>query len=189
MLEKAKGYANDMWWLLLIAGVASLLFGIATLFMPGVTLLLQITLFAAFVVIWGIVELMGGLSDIKKSNWWWLSSLIGLLLLGLGVYLVKNPDITVATFVIVLGWALLARGIYDVVVGLAAYGEATMKIFRVVMGVLGVIAGIVVWVYPVTGTLAFTWVLGLYAVVIGVIMLSEALSTRPLLEEANRRRK
>jgi uncharacterized membrane protein HdeD (DUF308 family) len=45
------------WWMLILRGTVALLFGILTLFWPGLTLLLLITLFSAYAIAGGIVAI------------------------------------------------------------------------------------------------------------------------------------
>jgi uncharacterized membrane protein HdeD (DUF308 family) len=45
------------WWLFLIRGILSILFGALTLFMPGLTLLLLITFYGAYAVVDGVMSI------------------------------------------------------------------------------------------------------------------------------------
>jgi uncharacterized membrane protein HdeD (DUF308 family) len=175
MLKDLKEGATSMWWLLVITSVASIVFGIATLFMPGVTLVSLIVLFALYLLVNGIVELIYGFNAVERDELWWLSTLIGVALIGVSVYLVKNPAINASVFVLMLGWILVIRGVYDITIGTFF---AEHKVSWIISGILGIVTGIMIWVYPVSGSLAFVWVLGLYALINGAIVLSSALTVR-----------
>lgn len=53
MLDEVKEYAEDLWWLLVLGGVTSVLFGLVAIFMPGLTLVSLIVAFAVFAIVWG----------------------------------------------------------------------------------------------------------------------------------------
>lgn len=177
MLRESSEYGGGLWWLLVIASIVSILFGVATLFMPGLTLVTLIVMFAAFILAHGIIELVHGFSAMKEDKLWWVQALLGALLLCAGVYLAKHPAITAVTFVVFAGWVLLAWGLYQIATGLFIARNKMRWIFP---GILGVIGGVAIWIYPVRGALAFTWVLGLYALLSGVLTLSSAFTARAI---------
>lgn len=181
MAKDQKGYAGGLWWPFAMASVALVLFGLVTLFYPGLTLAGLVGLFAMFVVVYGLVEMFDGFSAMGKRNNWWLSLGAGVLMVGLGVYLAKHPGMSVDAFAIFVGWTLLLRGVADVLVGLF-YSHESHQMHWYVTGVLGVVAGLLTWSSPADSALVFTWVLGLWALVVGVITLSRVLATKALSE-------
>ena len=48
----------------------------------------------------------------------------------------------------------------------------------IITGLLGIVAAIALIVYPLPGTLAFVWVIGLYALVHGVVNIGYAFQIR-----------
>lgn len=175
--QQLNTYAGSLWWLFAVMSFVMVVFGLFTLFFPGLTLAGLVTAFAVFVVVYGLVELFEGFHAMNKRENWWFSLVVGVLLLGLGVYLVKNPDLTIAAFASVVGLTLLLRGIVDAVIGLF-YNDDTYRLHWYIGGALGVVAGITIWSYPDFSTLAFTWVLGLWALVAGVASLAKALAVK-----------
>lgn len=181
MAKELKGYAGGSWWLFVVVSVVLVLFGLVTLFYPGLTLAGLVGVFAVVFVVYGLVELFEGFSAVSKRNNWWLSLVVGILSVGLGVYLAKHPGVSVATFAILVGWTLLLRGVADALVGMF-YSPDGHQLHWYITGVLGIVAGIITWSYPADSALVFTWVLGLWALVVGVVTLSRALATKALAE-------
>jgi len=181
MAREIKGYAGSLWWLFVVVSVILVVFGLVTLFYPGLTLAGLVGVFAVFVVIYGLVELFEGFSAAGRRDNWWLSLLAGVLLLGLGVYLAKHPDISVTAFALLIGWTLLLRGVVDALIGLF-YSRDGHQLHWYITGALGIIAGLLTWSYPADSALVFTWVLGLWALVVGAVTLSRALAIRSLAE-------
>src|SRR5690606_17350449 len=111
-----------------------------------------------------------------------LTMLLGIAELGIGVYLVRHPGVTFATFILLAGLILIARGVFEVVVALTEEPSATYKTLMVIGGVLSVVVGIVILLQPAAGGVAFVWILGLYALITGPIWIAIALDVKRELE-------
>lgn len=154
-------------------GVLAILFGILALFWPGLTVALLIVFFSVFILIWGIVGIITSLSGIGKDKFWWLELIFALLALGLSVYMLRNPVATAGIFVFFIGLTFLVRGVVDVLQGLFDGERAgNDRVFHVIAGVIGIIAGIVTLAYPVSAGVAVVWVVGLYAVLYGSLLIA-----------------
>jgi uncharacterized membrane protein HdeD (DUF308 family) len=182
MSANVKEYVDSLWWLFVLQGIATLVFGIVALFFPGLTLASLLLTFAVYAVVVGVVELVHGFRDIGRVGSWWFSLLVGVVLVGAGVYLVTHPLTALETFLAILGALLLARGIADLFVAVFYTDDSDHRWMWVIAGVLGVLAGILVWRSPVAGGLAFVWVLGLYALMTGSITLAYAFRVRELVK-------
>lgn len=167
---------NNFAGLLVSQGVLAVLFGVAALFWPGLTLATFILLFGAFTLVWGVVLLVNSLMGSSYRSLWWVETLLAVLLVGLGVFLLRNPGVVIATLLLLVGFTLIARGIVDVVSGLFSSDKHVVdnRWFVIINGVLGLILGVIVLNYPVSSGLAFIWALGLYAVLYGALTVSLA---------------
>lgn len=157
---------------LMLQGIAAILFGIAAVFWPGLTTVTLVYLFAAFLLIDGIIALIWGLIKLNHLLRAMLVILLGLLELGVGLFLMRKPEVAFATLILILGFALVVRGVFSFAHAFAGEGSTTGKTMHVILGVLGVVIGIFVLAQPVAGGLAFIWVLGLYALISGPVMIA-----------------
>ncbi len=174
----AVSIMHELWWLVLLQSVLAIFFGIAAVFWPGLTLITLVYLFSAFVLVWGIIEIVHALMSIGMRDSWWLTLIFGLLGLVVGVYLVRHPDASFATLILLIGITFIVRGVFDVL-GTFLDGRSTShRILLLVAGVAGLAAGIIILMQPVAGGVAFVWVMGLYALIFGVITLTVALESR-----------
>lgn len=161
--------------LLAAQGVLAILFGIVALFWPGLTVALLLAFFGVFALVWAIVGIIGALVSIGHSKLWWMELLFSVLLLGVGVYVLRNPADAALVFVLVIGLSFIVRGLVDVLEGLFDRDmESNTKLFSLIVGVIGVIAGIVTLLYPVSAGVAVVWVIGLYAVLYGTLAIAFA---------------
>jgi uncharacterized membrane protein HdeD (DUF308 family) len=175
--------AKDMWWVGLVEGVLFILFGIAALFWPGLTLVTLVYLFSAYVLVWGVMEILQSLMSIGKNDTWWLSLLFGGFGLGVGVYLIRHPGVTFTTFVLLIGFVFIVRGVMDIVSGFLGNRTGSSRILSFILGGLGVVAGVVMLRQPVAGGVAFVWIIGLYALIVGPILLALSLEVRRALRD------
>lgn len=176
----ADQVASGLWWLLMTQSVLAILFGIAAVFWPGLTLVILVYLFSAYILIWGVVELVHGLMSMRRRGTWWLTVILGLIGVGVGVYLVRHPHLSFATLILLLGLTLIVRGVLEVVEGFLDDISASARVLALFVGVLAVVAGIVVLMQPAKGGVAFVWVIGLYALFYGALTFVLSLEARSL---------
>lgn len=178
MLSKMiKKRTRQVWWLTILTGILSVAFGLTALLWPGITLTALITIFLIFVLILGVVALVESLFSIGSDPLWWLGLLFSIVSIGIGVFLISNPGVTIEVFIIFLAVFVFAQSLMDLVIASYA-GENDGKWMWIVSGILGVIFGFVIVLYPEGASLAFVWVLGLYALLQGVISIVYAIRFR-----------
>src|SRR5690606_20593674 len=166
--SKISEYASSLWWLFTLQGAVTLVFGLVALFWPELTLAGLVGIFALFIVVYGVADLISAFIRMKSDNGWWLSLAAGIAALIIGVYLISNLDIAYLTFAILVGLFFVVRGILDIIVA-SVIEEGEDKLLWIFAGIVALIAGIVVWVFPFVGSVTFVWVLGLYAIIRGAV--------------------
>lgn len=155
-------------------GVFSILVGVLILVWPGLTLLTLTLFLSIWLLVAGVVNMVDGVVSIKKGGWTWLVSvLVGVLQLGVGAYLVQRPGVTALTVItlvalvfLVQGVALFMRTFMDPMI---KGGQRTLSL---VFAALSLIAAVWLWRYPSTAGLAFVWLMGLYTIIAGVMMVA-----------------
>jgi uncharacterized membrane protein HdeD (DUF308 family) len=170
------------WWALTLRGIVAVLFGIAAVFWPGITLVTLIYIFSAWVLVDGVIRIVSGVSRIGDNQLGLLTMLVGLLELGVGVYLLRHPLVSFATLILLIGFMLIVGGVVEVVAALSSREGATSKTLSVIVGVVTVLAGIVMLFQPASSGVAFVWILGLFALITGPLMIAMSLELRNLTD-------
>lgn len=166
----------DMWWLGVIYGIVTLIFGIAALFWPGLTLVTLVYIFSAYILVWGVIEIVRSLTNMNGAfGSWWLTLIFGVLCVGVGVYLVRHPAVSFETFILLIGFTFVVRGIFDIVGALFDGDTATSKTLSIIGGILGLIVGVIILRQPVAGGVAFVWLIGFYALLFGPLTIALSL--------------
>ncbi len=184
-----KTYLTSKWWILTVQGILAILFGIAFVFWPGLSLVTLVYLFGAYVLAAGILSIIDGLLAIGRTKGarWVLALLLGALQLGIGVYLLRHPTVTFATLVILIALALIVYGVFEVISSLADKDSTTTsRTLGAIAGVIAVIVGVFVLSQPAASGVAFVWILGLFALIYGPISIALSLDVKRLNDELDK---
>ncbi|MEK7059827.1 MAG: DUF308 domain-containing protein [Patescibacteria group bacterium] len=165
---------KDNWGAMVLGGVATIIFGVAAVFWPGLTLLVLLYLFSAYALVSGVVNVMAGLGTIGRADAWFLPVALGAFELGVGIYLLRHVTVTFSLMVLLIGFTLIARGVVETV---SAYFNSRAsdkaRTMSYVNGLAALVAGIAVLFAEPAHGVAFVWILGLYAIVVGTIQIAE----------------
>jgi uncharacterized membrane protein HdeD (DUF308 family) len=168
------------WDLVLLRGIMAILFGIATLILPGVVLIALVILFGAYVMVNGIVTTIAAIKDRKLESDWWLWLLVGLVSIATGVVTFVWPNITaISLFYVIVAWAIV-NGVMEIVLAIEFRKVVEGEWLLVLAGLLSIAFGIVCVFQPVAGALSILWLIGTYALLYGVALVVLALRLRNL---------
>jgi len=93
-------------WLFVVAGILSVAAGVMTFVWPGITLYVVSVFVAWYLIIFGVMHLVGALAG-PKVAWWWTQLLLGVAELVLGVWAIRSWQRSVLTLVTLVGvWAI-----------------------------------------------------------------------------------
>jgi uncharacterized membrane protein HdeD (DUF308 family) len=166
------------WWLLLLRGVAAIAFGILAFIWPGVTLFTLVILYGAFALIDGVLALAASFTSRSDTvPRWWLV-LTGILGIAAGLIAMLWPGITALVLIMFIGAWAIVRGVLEIAAAIQLRKQIEGEWLLVLAGVLSVLFGLGVLIFPSTGALALIWLIAIYAVAIGVVMIMLALRLR-----------
>jgi uncharacterized membrane protein HdeD (DUF308 family) len=165
------------WWPALF-GVVSIIAGVLALAWPGPTLLVLAVLFGIELIVWGIYRLVGAITfgdagGGARTLW----AILGVLSLLLGFYALRHIVITLLSLGLLLGIFWLVDGI-GLIVSAVEHRNMPGRGLSLLSGVLGVIAGLVLLVWPAISILTLAWLAGLWLLVLGVMQVSVAMQLR-----------
>lgn len=176
-----KRFVSEYWWTLTLRGILAIIFGIAAVFWPGITIVTLLYLFGAYVLVSGIINIVNGIGGVSKNTSWFLVLLLGLAELGVGVYLLRHPGVTFATLILLIGFILIIRGVFEGVAALVGSSD-TNRVLMIFASLVAIAAGIILLFQPASAGVAFVWVLGLYALIVGPLMIALSLDLKKVAE-------
>jgi uncharacterized membrane protein HdeD (DUF308 family) len=127
-------------------------------------------------------RLAGLLSSLADN--WWLLLLRGAAAIAFGILAFFWPGLTLLTLTLLWGIYALADGLLALWAAIAAKGDMAPRWWLGLTGVVGVLSGLVAFVYPGTTTLVLLMFIAAWAIIIGVLQLWGAIELRKELEDA-----
>ena len=165
------------WWLLLLRGIAAIIFGLLAFAWPGLTLVTLILFYGAFVLVDGVLAVIAAITGGVPGSRWWLA-IIGLLGIAAGLVTFMMPGLTaVLLLLFIAGWAI-ATGVFQIIGAIKLRKEIDNEWLLILGGIISVLFGVSMMLAPGAGALALVWVIGTYSVVIGAIFVALALRLR-----------
>lgn len=155
-------------------GALGILLGVIILVWPGLTLLSLVTFLSIWLLLSGVISIIDGVMSINKGGMGWLGELLlGIFELGVGAYLVQRPGLTGLTIITLIGAVFILQGlVYLMRTFMESSASSGRRMLSLIFAVVAFIAGIWLWRYPVHGSLAFVWLIGLYAIVSGTLLIA-----------------
>ena len=148
-------------------GLAAILFGVLTLVWPKISLTVLVLLFGIFAVISGVSAIVAALRN--REEHWGLLLFEGILGVLAGVVALVWPGITALAFLfLIASWAILT-GILELVAPLAFPTSFGRGLLSVLSGIVSIVFGTVIAAQPAAGLLTVVWLIGIYAIVIGIM--------------------
>lgn len=177
LIEAASRY----WWLIALRGAIAVLFGILAWIWPGITLL-------ALVVLWGVYSLADGVLSLITAFRWrdsgkplWALIAVGLAGIAAGSVALLWPQITALVLLMfIAAWAIVI-GIFQIVTAIRIRKEIDNEWLLGLSGTISVIFGVLMVASPGAGAIAVVWLIGLYAVFFGILLIGLSLKLKGLV--------
>ncbi len=161
--------ANN-WWTFVLRGVLALLFGVIAFVWPGLTILSLTYVFGFYAILDGIFALVAAWSN-RSSDRWWVLILEGLLSLAAGVIAFVSPGSTALVLLAVIAaWAILT-GILEIVAAVRLRQEIENEVWLGLGGLASIVFGVLLVIWPGSGLVTISWLIGFYAIAFGISML------------------
>ncbi len=166
------------WWMVLLRGVISVLFGIMVFAWPGISLVSLVLLFGAFALADGFGNAVTAIGGRREHENWWVLLLAGLAGIGLGVLTFFNPAVTALALLFYIAVWAIATGLLEIVAAIRLRKEIEGELWLGLGGLASVAFGMLLIARPGEGALAVLWLIAAYAVAYGVILIILAFKAR-----------
>jgi len=165
-------YLSRYWWTLAVRGALAVLFGLAALIWPDITLRVLVLLFGFYAVVDGLLALaallVGGPPASGRRGWVVVEGVAGI---AAGVFTFLWSGITALVLLwLIAAWAVVT-GLLELAAAVVLRRELRGEWLLALAGVLSVAFGVLLAVRPGEGAIAIVSVIGVFAVVFGVALL------------------
>ena len=163
------------WWALALRGLAAVLFGLLTFFLPGITLVTLVLLFGAYALVDGLFNVI---AFFRVASHQWALLIEGVIGIITGVLTFAWPAITAIVLLYVIAFWAILTGILEIIAGIRVRKVVSNEWLLLVMGVLSFLFGVLILFAPGAGALAIVLWIGAYALVFGIFLLALAFRLR-----------
>ncbi len=166
------------WGWVLFFGILTLVVGVLVVADPGGSVTFIAVVIGLQFVVAGIVRLVASFTGEGEGHRiWWI--LLGILSIGVGVFLIRHLNITISILPVIVGIFWIIQGIMEFFAALE-HKEMPQRGWTMLMGLVGLVAGIVVVSWPIESITLLAWVLGLWLVFYGALVIVSAFHVRKL---------
>jgi len=168
------------WTMWIIRGIASVIFGILTLFRPGASIAALVLVFGAYALCDGALLVgFGARYDGPKAPY----IVRGLLSIAVGVLTFVFPAATAVTLYIWVGAWAIAAGIAEISIAFAIRKEMSDVGGLIFAGVVSIAAGVALLALPAAGVVALLGLIAAFALVNGTVLIVAGLRIHRFFRE------
>ena len=166
------------WWLVLLRGIAGIIFGILTFAAPGISLAVLVLFFGAYSLVDGVLATISAIRWHGEIDRWWVLLIEGLAGIAAGLVTLFWPGITaLALLYVIAAWAVVTGGL-EIAAAIRLRKIIDGEWLLALTGVLSIAVGVLLALFPSTGALALVIWIGAYVAAAGVLLLALAFRLR-----------
>ena len=181
------GFLDDNWGWLALRGGLALVLGVLAIIFPASALFAFTMVFAAFALIDGFLSLASGIGGARhKHEKWWALIARGLVGILVGILFILMPHVTtigyaLASLALVAIWSIFT-GLFEIAAAVKLRKEIRGEWLLGLSGLLSVLLGmaipIVLALYPAATILSVGWLIGVYALAAGIVLIGQSFRLR-----------
>ncbi|WP_240732342.1 HdeD family acid-resistance protein [Dyella terrae] len=167
------------WWVLMLYGVISVLFGLSALVWPGTTVIALTWAFGIMALAEGITSILALFNrDVRISKALLFVYAVASIIFGLlGIF---HPAVVASVLLVFLGAWLVVAGIYRILLAIRIRKHIKGEWMIALSGVLAIVLGVLFVGYPAAGLLTLAIWIGAAALIYGILQIVASLQLRKL---------
>lgn len=179
---------SRFWWMILLRGVFAVIFGISAFAWPELTLVTLTMLFAAYVFVDGLFEVLHAISHRQEIEHWGLLLLEGVFGIFFGVIAFQSPELTTTIGAVIVAfyiaaWAIVT-GAMRIAMAVRLRKEIEGEWLLGLSGAVSVLFGLVIMLRPAVGALGLLYFVAAWAILLGASLMTFAFKARQFANRA-----
>ncbi len=158
------------WQTYLGRGIIAVLFGLAAIGWPNITVLALYIIMGIYLLVTGAISLGGSYYAYRAQQMWWPYALEALGAIALGILVFAIPSITARILLLFFSIWLIGVGIMKAVLAMRYREQIEGEWLLVITGGLQVLIGAFIVAFPREGAIAMITIIGLGAIVYGAAL-------------------
>jgi uncharacterized membrane protein HdeD (DUF308 family) len=168
------------WWVLLVRGVAAIVFGALAYAWPGLTLAVLIYIFAIYAFVDGVFNVAHAVSGARENKNWFLLLIGGLFGIGLGILTWRLPGVTAVVLIVFIAILAIVLGVKMILLAVRLRKEIKGEWILVLTGIISAALGVAMIARPAAGALAVIYLVAAWAVIMGALLVGLSFRVRKL---------
>jgi uncharacterized membrane protein HdeD (DUF308 family) len=164
----AQVLCRRTWWVFVVGGVASVIFGVLAFVNPGLALFVLAMFFAASILVDGAFNAVGALQHREKDGWW-VMLLMGILGLVVGGYALLNPPVSMMALIYLVAIQAALLGVFLLIMGYKVRKATSREWILYAAGALSVLFAVLVFKNPLAGGVSIVYLIACWALVVGAL--------------------
>lgn len=186
MDTNTRSVAQTMWWLVLVRGILMVLFGILALVSPGIALLTLVWLFGVYAILDGVTAVVIGVRSRGEPHRVW-TVVQGVVSVLAGLVALIWPGLTALALLFVIAFWAIIMGIVEIGGAFASRRSGSGAWgWTLAAGILNVVFGVLLLIWPAGGILALVWLVGIFALAGGIALVVLAFRVRSAASAGDR---
>ena len=173
-------YLKNFWWTSIILAVLSILLGIYAVSFPGMTVEFLTAFFGALMFLFGIFSIVKSFAGSKQFSS--VNMISGVVLFVLSAFVIRYPEALQSFLVYIIAIILILKSFLNF--RLSDGTEDSASIWLIISGIIGVVAALFLVISPMISGQIIVLLLGVYAIVFGVVSIIDLISTRRKISKA-----
>jgi uncharacterized membrane protein HdeD (DUF308 family) len=168
------------WWAVALRGIIAILFGLTAIVWPRSTLVILVLIFGAYMLVDGIFAIVAAFSYRAGYPSWWVLLLEGLMGIAAGIIVFASPALTTILLIYLISFWAIVTGIMEIFAAIQLRKEILGEWMLALSGIVSLVLGILLLLFPVWGEVTIAWLIGVYAILFGAMLLGLGLRLRKL---------
>jgi uncharacterized membrane protein HdeD (DUF308 family) len=160
----------NRWWAVVLRGIAAIIFGILTFASPGTSLLAIAVVFGIYAIVDGVLDMAFAWRRAHEGRRWGWLVFEGLVGIGAGIAALAWPGLTAMVLLTLIAVWAIVTGVAEIAAAIRLRRHIQGEWMLASGGVLSIIFGVLLLLFPTVGALALMAMIGAYALLFGVLL-------------------
>jgi uncharacterized membrane protein HdeD (DUF308 family) len=171
------------WNILLLEGIVVALFGLALLFLPGLTVRVLVYVLGAYAFVDGVFSAVGAVMNREVDDSWLLWLALGIISALFGLVIIFWPAISALFLLWMIAARALTLGILEIAGAFRMRSGSNVWWLLIFSGGFSVLFGLLAFFWPGGTALVLLWLIAVYLLVVGILRIVLAIVARSMLAQ------
>jgi uncharacterized membrane protein HdeD (DUF308 family) len=160
------------WWAVALRGLIAILYGVFALVWPGLTLEILVLFFGVYMLVDGVFAIIAAFTHRGGHDSWWVLLLEGLLGIAAGIITLLHPGLATLALIYIISFWAIVTGVLEIAAAIRLRKEIQGEWLLILSGIVSLVLGVALLINPAAGVLTVAWLIGLYAILFGFMLVS-----------------